>query len=175
MAVQKKNSSISFADDLAELIDNISIMTEEVNPDTSKEINESETLFKEVKESYNKVDNKLIDFISNFVENQNVASQQKKSLKTIFFWFTMVLFAIIVITPIICLILMLIWKVPNYYVIFGSLVASVVEVLTTVIVLPRIVAEYLFNKEEEKANLQIVQLMQKYSETIHGYDNELKK
>ena len=175
MAEQKKKNSAPFGDSLIELLDGATIVEEEFNSDASDEINESETLFKEIKESYNKVDDRLIDFISNFVENQNTASKQKKALKDIFFWFTMVLFAIIVMTPIICLVLMLIWKVPNYYVIFGSLVASVVEVLTTVIVLPKIVAEYLFNKEEEKANLQIVQLMQKYSETIHGYDNEIKK
>lgn len=47
-----------------------------------------------------------------------------------------------------------------------------VEVLTTVIILPKIVAEYLFNKEEENSNIKIVEIMQKYSETIHGYDRD---
>lgn len=133
----------------------------------------SKDLFQEAEKAYSLVDNKILDFIKNFVDNQDAAAKQKKKLKTVFFWFTMVSFAFIVVTPIICLIVMMFLKVKNYYIIFGAIVASLVEVLTTVIVLPGIVAEYLFNKEEENANIKIVELMQKYSETMHGYDTNL--
>ncbi|MBQ8878347.1 MAG: hypothetical protein IJ029_06435 [Lachnospiraceae bacterium] len=140
--------------------------------DEISEISESETLFKEAKDAYNRVDDKLLDFIGNFVTNQNNAAQQKKTLKNIFFWFTMISFAIIIVTPIICLLVLMHAKVRDYYIIFGAIVASLLEVLTTIIVLPKIVAEYLFNKEEEASNIKIVELMQKYSEMIHGYDAE---
>ena len=143
-------------------------------PNVDEEISESENLFKEAKEAYNKIDDKLLDFIENFVVNQNAVAIQKKNLKNIFFWFTMISFALIVLTPIICLIVLMVAKVKDYYIIFGSIVAALIEVLTTVIVLPKIVAEYLFNKEEEKANIQIVELMQQYSDTMHGYDYKEK-
>lgn len=135
----------------------------------SNKFSESGKIFQEAKESYNKVDDKLIEFIGNFVTNQNQAAKQKKQLKNIFFWFTMVIFAVIVMTPIICLFVMLAIGANKYYMVLVSLISSVAEVLTTVIVLPKIVAEYLFNKEEETANIKIVELMQKYSDTIHGY------
>lgn len=134
------------------------------------EISESENLFKEAKEAYNKVDDKLLDFIGNFVVNQDKVAKQKKKLKNIFFWFAMICFAFIVLTPIICLIVLMIFNVSDYYIIFGAISAALLEVLTTVIVLPKIVAEYLFNKEEENANIKIVELMQKYSDTMHGYE-----
>lgn len=140
--------------------------------DFFEEINESENLFKEAKESYNKVDDKLLDFIHNFVVNQDGAARQKKRLKEIFFWFTMICFAIIVLTPIACFAALTMLRVSNYIIVLGSITAAVVEVLTTVIILPKIVAEYLFNKEEENSNIKIVEIMQKYSETIHGYDKD---
>lgn len=136
------------------------------------EIEESEKLFKDAKKAYNKVDDKLLDFIGNFVVNQDNAAKQKKTLKNVFFWFTMISFGIIILTPIICLVVLLYINVNEYYIVFGSITASIIEVLTTIIVLPKIVAEYLFNKEEEHANIQIVELMQKYSEMMHGYDME---
>lgn len=136
------------------------------------EVEESKNLFIEAKGTYNKIDDILIDFIGNFVINQDNAAKQKKMLKDIFFWFVMVGFAIIVVTPIVSLFLLMWFKASDYYIIFGAIVASLVEVLTTIIVLPKIVAEYLFNKKEEKANIQIVELMQKYSEMIHGYDKD---
>lgn len=155
---------------LNEAFDQIDLFDED--DDFFEEINESENLFKEAKQSYNKVDDKLLDFIDNFVSNQDGAAKQKKRLKEIFFWFTMVCFAIIVLTPIACFIALIMLKVSNYIIVLGSITAAVVEVLTTVIILPKIVAEYLFNKEEENANIKIVEIMQKYSETIHGYDKD---
>lgn len=137
-----------------------------------KNIDASEDLFNEAKKSYNKIDDKLFNFIGNFVVNQNNAAVQKKRLKNIFFWFTMIAFSIIIMTPIICLVVLMRANIEEYYIVFGAITASLLEVLTTVIVLPKIVAEYLFNKEEENANIKIVELMQKYSDTLHGYDNK---
>lgn len=157
--------------DWKEILSDLNVSNFTVEPANDKEeFNESEALFEEAKQSYNKVDDKLLEFIDNFVRNQNAASKQKKSLKQVFFIITMVLFSLIVLTPIIILVVMLCFGVNNYTAIFGTIFASVGEVLTTVIVLPRIVAEYLFNKEEENANIKIVELMQNYSNTIHGYE-----
>ena len=145
---------------------------DEDQEEVESEVEESKNLFIEAKSTYNKVDDKLLVFIDNFVVNQNNAAKQKKQLKDIFFWFTMISFALIVITPIICLVALMCADVYDYYIIFGAIVASLVEVLTTIIILPKIVAEYLFNKKEENSNIKIVELMQKYSEMIHGYDKD---
>lgn len=167
-AVMSSNDFVEldeFWDENFELVDLF-----EEDADTDTVISESENLFKEAKEAYNKVDDKLLIFIDNFVINQDNAAKQKQKLKNIFFWFTMIGFGLIILTPIICLIFLITARVEDYYIIFGAIVASLLEVLTTIIILPKIVAEYLFNKKEEKSNIKIVELMQKYSEMIHGYD-----
>ena len=74
---------------LNEAFDQIDLFDED--DDFFEEINESENLFKEAKQSYNKVDDKLLDFIDNFVSNQDGAAKQKKRLKEIFFWFTRII------------------------------------------------------------------------------------
>ena len=157
-------------DDLCDNVDGVVKFDSNSDHDAKREIDESGNLFKEAKQSYNKVDDKLLEFIENFVTNQNAAAKQKKRLKWIFFTITMIVFCIIVITPIVSLIVMLQFEVKNYVAVLGTVIAAVVEVLATVIVLPKIVAEYLFNKEEENANIKIVELMQKYSDAFHGYD-----
>ncbi|MBR2402778.1 MAG: hypothetical protein IKB01_08450 [Lachnospiraceae bacterium] len=134
-----------------------------------KELDKSESLFIEAKNAYGRVDDTIIEFIDQFVDNYAIMSEQKKKLKDIFFWFIMIGFTIITLTPFILLIILLLTSVEDVYIIFGTILASVAEVLTSIIVLPKIVAEYLFNKKEEKANIKIVGLMQQYSEKMHGY------
>jgi hypothetical protein len=39
-----------------------------------------------------------------------------------------------------------------------------IEGITAILVLPKIIAEYLFNKEEEKHRMEIIQSMQAYND-----------
>lgn len=140
--------------------------------DELKEINESESIFKEAQKAYSKVDDNILAFIANFVENQNNAAKQKKKLKGIFFVITMFGFSVVLLTPIALIIAVGILDMNDGYIVITAIISAIVEVLTTIIILPKIVAEYLFNKEEENSNIKIVELMQKYSETMHGYDDK---
>ncbi len=137
---------------------------------TEKQISESEALFHEAQKSYLQVDRKIDTFISNFVKNQDNAAKQKKRLKTVFFIITMVIFCLIVLMPIITLIVLMVFDIKDTSIYISAVAGGTVEILATVIILPKIVAEYLFNKEEENSNIKIVELMQKYSETMHGYE-----
>lgn len=136
--------------------------------DLQHELDKSENLFKEAKESYNKIDDKLIEFIGNFVVNQNESAKQKKELKELFFFCIMAILVVVIITPLACINLILEGTFGNDMAAVGVVLGAIVEVLTTVIVLPKIVAEYLFNKTEEEANLEIVKLMRQYSEMIRS-------
>lgn len=51
-----------------------------------------------------------------------------------------------------------------------GIIASLAQTLASIIKLPKIVAEYLFNKEEDVSTIKIVELMQAYSEKVHSYD-----
>lgn len=163
------DQEVEFEKWLAEL--NVDIYEDE-DTNEQEEINESENIFKEAQKAYSKVDDNILAFISNFVNNQNNVAKQKKRLKGIFFAITMLGFSVVLATPIVLVIAF--WKlgIEDIYTVTASIVSAVVEVLITIIVLPKIVAEYLFNKEEENSNIKIVELMQKYSETMHGYDDK---
>jgi hypothetical protein len=124
---------------------------------------------KHARESYKRVDNQIIDFITNFVVNQNSTIKQKLFLKNIFFWIIMGIFIIVTATPILVVILV---NSNNTLAFISSILAAITQTLASIIILPKIVAEYLFNKEEDVATLKIVELMQAYSETVHGYDKE---
>lgn len=137
-----------------------------------EEINESENIFKEAQKAYSKVDDNILAFIANFVENHNKAAKQNKWLKGIFFAITMCCFSLVIVTPIVLIIVLGIFEIKDNYIALTAIVSTVIEVLTTIIILPKIVAQYLFNKEEENSNIKIVELMQKYSETMHGYDTK---
>jgi hypothetical protein len=124
---------------------------------------------KHARESYKRVDNQIIDFITNFVVNQNSTIKQKLFLKNIFFWIIMGIFIIVTATPILVVILV---NSNNTLAFISSILAAITQTLASIIILPKIVAEYLFNKEEDVATLKIVELMHAYSETVHGYDKE---
>lgn len=168
-----ENAPLSVEDELdklwAELIKNVDLYEDS---DELEEINESENIFKEAQKAYSKVDDNILRFIGNFVDNQDNAAKQKKKLKGIFFAITMFGFSVVLLTPIGLIIAMGILNMYDSYVVITAIISAIVEVLTTIIILPKIVAEYLFNKEEENSNIKIVELMQKYSETMHGYDDK---
>lgn len=137
-----------------------------------KDMLNGSVLYQEAEAAYKPVDTHIIQFISNFVDSQDKTSKQKCLLKTIFFYITMAIFVIVVCTPIVTIIALYYIRPENSIVILAAVTASIIEVLVSIIVLPKIVAEYLFNKEEDVANVKIVELMKAYSETMHGYDNK---
>ena len=55
-------------------------------------------------------------------------------------------------------------KIPISYSQFAiAVLSSTVEIITSLIVLPKIIAEYLFNKDEDKNKTDIIARMQKYN------------
>lgn len=50
-----------------------------------------------------------------------------------------------------------------------SLVSILFELVSAIIILPKIIAEYLFNKQEDEKLLQIIESMQKYNQDKHNY------
>lgn len=121
------------------------------------------------REAYEKVDNQIIDFIENFVDSQKKTLNQKHKLKSIFFWMTMVAFLIVILSPILVILFI---KTKNTIPYVAGIIASLIQSLTSIIILPKIVAQYLFNKEEDVATIEIVKLMQTFSEKVHGYNKK---
>lgn len=161
--------------DLANLLNQSEEIDYDVFTDEKSRNKEGAKLFEEAINSYSFVDGYIGKFIANFVENQNKTTKQKYFLKYIFFVLIMLIFIIVVCTPLIVMNMLCSMNIENSVAILTAIIATSAEVLAAIIVLPKIVAEYLFNKEEEEANVKIVELMQNYSKTIHDYDGDYKE
>lgn len=111
-------------------------------------------------------DEAFFTFLSNFVKTQNDKEQQKTILKEQFFWIVMIGFLSLLLTPIILIISL---KSLSQITAIVSLVSVLFELVSAIIVLPKIIAEYLFNKQEDEKLLQIIESMQKYNQEKHNY------
>ncbi len=121
------------------------------------------------RKSYEKVDNQIIKFTENFVESQEKLLRQKHSLKYVFFIITMLAFLIVIISPILVVVFMNSKDTIAYV---AGIVAALIQSMASIITLPKIVAQYLFNKEEDVSTIEIIKLIQEFSDKAHDYDKE---
>ena len=49
------------------------------------------------------------------------------------------------------------------------MISVLIELVSAIIVLPKIIAEYLFNKEEDRNMTEIIKSMQNYNEKKHDH------
>lgn len=122
--------------------------------------------------AYMATDNEFIVFLKNFVEMQKQKDDLKLHLKDQFFWLVMISFLVLIVTP---LIIVLVAHKYSDITVIVALVASLVELVTAIIVLPKIIAKYLFNKEEDAHMLKIINSMQRYNEKKHDYIGSSEK
>lgn len=101
-------------------------------------------------------------FLESYTKEYKYKSEQKRKLKYIFFIVILVILGIIVISSIILLIVLLNLKL-NLSNIIITLVSTSAEIITSLLILPKIIAEYLFDKEEEQHLNEIISKMQDYN------------
>ncbi len=109
--------------------------------------NERDTLFNEFLKAY------TYDF-----KNK---STQKITLKKCFFILIMIIFFIILLIPVFEIIFFSSHN--NIASFIVSIIGSFIELFTAFLVLPKIIAEYLFNKEEDNNMVTIIEKMQIYN------------
>ena len=78
----------------------------------------------------------------------------KQKLKIVFFYIIMGLLIILTISPLI--IVFVFCNNSNSYAFALSTIASVVELATGIIILPKIIARYLFNREEDNLYFELI-------------------
>ena len=115
------------------------------------------------------MDEYFLIFLSNFVKTQNEKEQQKTIFKEQFFWIVMIGFLSLLLTPMILIISL---KSLSQITAVVSLVTIFFELVSAIIVLPKIIAEYLFNKQEDEKLMQIIESMQKYNQDKQKHINE---
>ena len=84
----------------------------------------------------------------------------KQKLKIVFFYIIMGLLIILTISPLI--IVFVFCNDSNSYAFALSTIASVVELATGIIILPKIIARYLFNREEDNLYFELIRDLKDY-------------
>lgn len=102
------------------------------------------------------------DFLREYTQTFTKKSKQKYDLKNKFFEQIMGLFIGI---PILCFLLLIVFAICHVDIvaIITSIIASFVEIISSFIILPKIIAEYLFDKEEDKNLINLIIKMQDYN------------
>lgn len=150
------------------------VMSEDImKSDERKEISSSKDFIRMETDSYIRIDKEFERFLANFVKSQNEKEKQKLHFKDQFFWLIMIGFFSLMILPLIIVISSS--RISDTSMIV-ALISTLIELVSAIIVLPRIIAEYLFNKEEDKNMIEIIKSMQEYNEKKHLYiENNNKK
>ncbi len=100
-------------------------------------------------------------FLDAYTESFEDKSSQKIKLKKYFFILIMIIFFIIILMPVFVIIF---FSQQNHLANFiVTIVGSFIELFTAFLVLPKIIAEYLFNKEEDNNMVTIIEKMQMYN------------
>lgn len=113
----------------------------------------------------------LNEVLKSFNTDFDRRSNTNKSLKKVFLIWTMILFSIIVSGCIIVLILSLIWG--GVYSI-APVISSVGTLITSFIVLPKIIARYLFPEGETKDTIDLVKTIATHGVEIQSLNLEKK-
>lgn len=146
---------------------------EDITPsDEKEEIYSSRNFINQEKDSYIRFDKEFRKFLANFVKQQKKKEKQKSILKYWFFGIIMAGFFVLLITPL-ATIGMCHGK-PSATLV-TSLITTLIELVSAIIVLPKIIADYLFNKEEDSNMMDIIKSMQDYNEKKHDYIEKHKR
>ena len=167
VGIKKEISDDELNDQLSKFIN--SDNTEHVKiyqSNEAEEISQSNDFINREKDSYIKIDQEFNRLLHNFVNIEEKKEQQKLNLKDQFFWFIMIGFLALMLTP---LIIVIVGRNMSNASMIVSLITALIELVSAIIVLPKIIAEYLFNKEEDANMIQIIKNMQEYNEKKHEY------
>lgn len=152
--------------DWGAVFDDLGLEEDIARSNEKEEINSSKDFINKERDSYIQFDRQFQIFLKNFVRMQNKKEKQKLYLKAIFFSGIMIGFMGLIFTP-----LIIVFRVGSFTEI-GVVVALgsvLIELVAAIIVLPKIIAEYLFNKEEDANMMEIIKSMQNYNEKKHEH------
>lgn len=106
-----------------------------------------------------------------FEYNYKETHRQKRILKTVFFWFIMPLYAIIILGSMFAIIYSLFLKSSQIEIVLSA----VASIITSVIAIPTIIAKYLFPTGEDKDMTSMINKMLNYDKGIRRIENGKKE
>lgn len=121
-------------------------------PNDTRENADSE---KELERHRAKRDEGFTTLVNQFVENYSDKYQQNKTFKAVFYFWVMILFTILTLLPLIIIVFAAFGLIEQWEVV-TALIASLGSTVTTVIVIPKIIAQYLFSLKEDETIVKII-------------------
>ena len=132
-----------------------------------------ESISKEIANEHN--DNDLHnEILRNVAESSIENHKQKRRLKTPFFLIVMIMYIIVIIGGIATTIIVPIFA-NEWYSIVPSVLASIASIITALIKIPKIIAEYLFPKEEDDLLVKLSNNVFKHDEAKQRLKNSETK
>lgn len=127
------------------------------------------------KKSFNELDSKaffsmddgFVNYLKVFILNERFKNYQKYNLKYWFFGCIMLILILITASPIILMFLLHDRMTDSAIII--SILAEFANILSALIILPKIIAEYLFNKKEDEKLIDFISQMQNYNQKKHDF------
>lgn len=132
---------------------------------------EGQSIASLAKKSYNTMDMSFQEYLNTFNRYTKISEFQKVILKPVFFAIVMATLIFVIVSPYILL----------FYhddlitdtTIISTTITSSVETISAIVVLPKIIAKYLFNKDEDTNKTNIIKGMQDYN--VSKKDNFTQK
>lgn len=132
-----------------------------IDSDSSIDLEKAKEAYKE---DFNKqYKGKLIELVSSLTDNYTQRENQKDKFKSKFFKTIMILFSCITMAP-----YLLIWifrDIVTDTTLIYTLIVALIEIISAILVLPKIIAEYLFDKSEGDQTLKILESISKTLDT----------
>lgn len=135
---------------------------------TEESLNDSdENLLKKHNQSF-------VNLLNNYVVSSDKSQKHKRGMKIAFFVITMVIVIMLILSFVATIFAGLYMRsVKNISILelLAPLITSFASVITSIIILPKIIAEYLFDKSEDDRLSQIVSNMQNYDKELRNQRN----
>lgn len=147
--------------DLSKIIEGPLAEKEQSVPEESYKGKKQKSFEELLNDSYINMDKEFYQYLKNFNEISMTSDKLKIELKEKFFDIVMILLGMIIALPYFVLI-MFRQQVTDVAVITVC-ISSLAEIISAIIILPKIIAKYLFNKDEEEHKIRIITDMQEYN------------
>ena len=162
------NEVVDFGFNLSDIINSLD---DDSNIEKSNEIeklNESKIdTLKCVLDNYQQTDRKLLETLTDTVDLLKNRETQKSRFKLWFFIIIMTVFVILCLSPFV--ILFLFRNIITNQSLIVTIIGTLTEILTAIIVLPKIIANYLFNLNEDKEYFNLISDLKSYHEKQSRY------
>ena len=139
------------------------------NTTITTKITDDEQLQKSDFESLKNHSNEYDSILKNYSKHVEKTLKEKTTMKKCFFWLSFIIMSLSVISILICSSYML-YHIHSGKIDIGNYIlpaiSSLISFLTVFIIIPKIIAKYLFNSKEDSAMRGIIADIQKYDKYI---------